>query len=273
MAVQYQGEALVPGIQAERTTVEAQLYFGRWEQQSWAGGVIEAGALDAGHTDQLSQLRPGLCMGTIAATGKLTEWNPYANDGSHILSGFLNHHIDLDLYGTPQDRYSNLLFYSGNVKAGSIIVPSVALNNPGEFDGNEWEWLIREQLKHRFVFDDDIFGEYTAPKTIEDATAALEIFAEDTNTLVSNQGSALALALTLPDPLPGLNFSVLQIGTAGVGRVITVDATGAGNDFIDGTEDLGADSTILATEFGITNYIGVKSAAGIYSYVVNRMPA
>lgn len=269
MAIQYQGESLVPGILAERSTVEAQLYFGRWEQQEWNGGVIVSTTTDAGHTDQTSQLRPGLILGQNTTSEKLVQWDPYATDGSQRIAGFLNHHIDLELYGAAQDRYSNLLFYAGRIKASEILVPGQAAAG---LSGKDYEWLVREQLKHRFIFDDDIYGEYTATDSvITDTTTSLTLTAAQTNTTVSNQGSAAVLGLVLPDPLPGLRYKVLQIGTGGTGQDVNVTTVGAGNDFIDGTEDLGSTVAIDALNFGITEFVGVRSTATLYSYAVNRM--
>ena len=125
MAMQYGGEALTPGIQAERTTVEAQLWFGRIEQQQFQGGILDSTATDTGHTSQTTQLRPGLLLAQLTATKKLVPWSPYVTvyDGSQTIAGILNHHIAMKLYDTAVDRHSNMLFYGGNVKAAEILVP------------------------------------------------------------------------------------------------------------------------------------------------------
>jgi len=268
------GESLVPGIQAERATVEAQLYFGRIEQQYFQGGIIESATLDPGHGSQTSQLRPGLILAQIRSTGLLTEWDPFSSVlGVNVISGFLNHHIDLELDGTAQNRYSNLLMYGGNIKADSIVVPSVLLNDPGEFDGNEWEFLIRDQLKHRFIFDDDIYGEITAPKHFEETGTTLTLLDIDNNTTVSNAEATGALALELPVPKAGLHYVADQIGVAGTGQALTVDAVGGVAVFIDNTDDAAVSAVSAAIDFNRMVFDAVKVTVGppaTYKYMVSR---
>ncbi len=123
------GEALTPGIRAEELTVEAEMTFGRIEQQYYQGGIIESATLDPGHGSQTSQLRPGLILAQIRSTGLLTEWDPWSTvAGVNMISGFLAQHIDLELHGTNIDRYSNLLLYGGNIKSASIIVLEIHFN-------------------------------------------------------------------------------------------------------------------------------------------------
>jgi len=268
------GEALTPGIRAEELTVEAELTFGRIGQQHFQGGIIESATLDPGHGSQTSQLRPGLILSQIRSTGLLTEWDPNSTVlGVNIISGFLMQHIDLELQGTALNRYSNLLFYGGNIKTNQIVVPSTLLNDPGEFDGNEWEFEIREQLKHRFIFDDDIYGEITAPKHFEETGTTLSLLDIDNNTIVSNAEATGTLALELPLPKAGLHFVVDQIGVAGTGQEITVDTVGAAAIFIDNTDDATATVVTAAIDFNRVVFDAVKVTAGppiTYKYMVSR---
>jgi len=269
------GESIVPGIQAERATVEAQLYFGRIEQQYFQGGILEAATADPGHGTQTSQLRPGLILAQIRSTGLLTEWDPWSTvAGVNTISGFLNHHIDMELDGVTQNRYSNLIMYGGNIKSDSIIVPSSLLNDPGEFDGNEFEFMIRDQLKHRFIFDDDIYGEITAPKYFVDVTAATTLLDIDTNTHWSNAETITACALTLPDAKPGMHFTVDQVGTNANGEIITVDNVSAANaNFMDELLDDADDVVLAATEFTRTSFDAIlydNATVDLYKYMVSR---
>jgi len=266
MANVFQGESLVPGIQTERLTVEAQLYFGRIEQQRFQGGIIDSTALDSGHTDQTSQLRPGLILGLIRSTNKLVQWSPYAIDGSQYIAGFLNHHLDLELHGTAQDRYSNMLFYGGNAKMSEVLVPGASVAG---VSGNAYEWIIREQLKHRFVFDDDIYGEYTSDHKIKElgTDTAETLVAADHNLTVTNVGGTATATVTLPAPLPGLKFRFVQKA----GEILTVDSTATGQ-FMDGTATAANDATIAATSFSMLEVEGVRSAtAPTYQYLVKRL--
>jgi len=163
--------------------------------------------------------------------------------------------------------------YGGNIKTSEIIVPSSLLNDPGEFDGNEWEFEIRDQLKHRFIFDDDIYGEITAERTLQETTTALTLVDIDTNTIVSNANAGGVLALTIPDPKLGMHFTADQIGD-GTGRTITVDTESAGADFLDEGTDVGATSVITGVaDFSRTRFDAVlyeNTTVDLYKYMVSR---
>ena len=270
-------QSMSPGIIAARETIEAQLWFGKWEQQKFQGGVILSSTVDAGHPEgQTTQLRPGLVLGQFtsgANAGLLTTWNPYAatKDGTNRIAGILNHHIEMTLDGTASNRYTDLLFYGGNVKADEILIPGEAAAG---VSGKAWEFLLREQLKHRFVFDDDIYGELTADgKTWEfTGTDAAETFTiADHNTLITNRESTVTATATLPAPVPGLKFRFAQIGVEGTGQDLIFQTDGVATDFILGTDDTVASVTIDALNFITAEVVGVRvtdAAPDTYKYMV-----
>ena len=262
MALNYQGSELIPGMHPEQETIEAQVWWGRYELQWWAGGVIDSGTLDSGNTGQTSQLRPGLLMGMITSSGKLTQWNPYATDGSQTIKGIFAAHKELDYYGTAKDRYMGSLLVGGGAKADAIIVPG---ETAAGLSGKNYEFLVREQLKDRFRFDDELSTSYSSSK-VKEVTEATAVVAADQNTTFTNPEAAGSVTFTLPAPLPGAKYTFMQVGD----QDIVLDGPSTG-EFQTAASTAANTVTMAGSVFGTISVEGVRtdsSPSAVYQYKV-----
>lgn len=205
MSFSFEGYSLTPGMHDDRFTSEANYLWGRWDQVEYVQAVLDKDSVDAGNTPT-TQLRTGLAVGRIAATKQITHWDPYATDGSNYLIGFLIDAIDLSYMGTTKERLWAVVV-KGNIKADWIVVPGET--NRG-LEGTTYEFLLREQAKGRFLFDDDL-GMYNVNRVRELTAAeisadAVTLTAADHNSILSSRGADATTTVNLPAPRPGLVF-------------------------------------------------------------------
>lgn len=258
----FRGWQLTPGMVEPTYTDEAQLYWGRWDQIEYAQAIVDADTVDSGNATT-TQLRLGLAMGVIAATGQYTHWNPYATDGSNYLVGFFIDNIDMtNALGTSVEHLGAVMV-KGNVKASQVVIPGEALRG---IAGKTYEFLLREQCVGRFLFDDNIdntsrMKEYTVTADLT-ATTAMN------NTLfVLPTGAAASFTVTLPAPVPGLVFHGVNVNTTG-GNALIFEGPATGEYWVGGATansiSIAGDTSILRT------YRAVRITTGspdTYAYV------
>ena len=252
---QFPHQSRLPGITAARETVEAQVWFGRYDQQKFHAGVLDSTITDAGNTgDATTRLRPGLLLAQADSDENLYAWSPYSTTaGLNRIAGVLTRHVDMLDRGSAIDRYSDLVMYGGNLKTESIIVPG---DDPGGFSANSYRNLVRQQLKERFVLDDDVFGNYASEKLVFVTGTTHTLTEKDNNTTLSFLGAANT-TITLPDPIPGLEFRFANLDPD---QTVTLDtsATGTFNSIKGGPA---ADTyTILADQHEVVTVRSVVTA-------------
>jgi hypothetical protein len=224
MSFSFQGYSLTPGMHDERSTIENVFTWGRWDQLEYVQSLIDKDAVDTGN-DPDTGLRAGLALGVLTSTGQFMQWNPYATDGTEYLAGFLIDEIDTGwISGTTKERCSAILV-KGNIKADNVIIPGEA--NKG-IVGKTYEFLLREQCAHRFLFDDDlnryqVIKEYTLAA---DVTALTVTEAMNNTLFVTDVDQAADVTLTLPAPRPGLVYHFAHTSTtAGTELILDGPAT------------------------------------------------
>lgn len=225
MSFTFQGYQLTPGMHDERFTQEATLLWGREKQAEYVGAVLDKDTVDAGNSPT-TQLRTGLALGIITATGQWTHWNPRATDGSNYLAGFLLDEIDLSYIGGTTKERLHAVIVKGNIKADQIVI------GPGSGDrglsGEDYEFLLREQAEGKFFFDDDL-GKYSAVKsrTMLASDTALTVTTAMNKTLFVTDVDTASITFTLPAPVEGLEFYFAHPSTtAGVQCILDGPATG-----------------------------------------------
>jgi len=215
MAIDYQASFTIPGQRAVLETSENQFWWGRWENQIWEHGIVLATTTDEGNTSYPTILRPGLLLGKITATGKLTDWAPAAVDGSEQLFGILGHSINMGLSGTTADRYLAWVMVGGQVKPNKLIVPGTTALS---IVGNAQEYTIRNQMAGRYILDDNVLGQKGRGYPIQHSWLVYEGNTDGAATITAADDGALFvmdqgrdMAVTLPAPKRGMIFDFLLI--------------------------------------------------------------
>jgi len=263
MSFNFQGYQLTPGMHDERFTDEATLLWGRWDQVERFQVVIDESAVDAGNTNNTTQLRIGLALGRVSATGLFKQWNPYAVDGTQYLAGFLMDAIDLSwITGTTTKRL-HAAIVKGNVKADQVLIPGETTRG---IAGKTYEFLLREQSKGRFLYDDDLdalvnWKVREVPFT--SGADSLTVTTAMNRTHFTNRGADEAGTLVLPPPVPGLEFKVTCIAAEN----ITLGAA-ANDQFLPGT----ANTHVLAAATHDEGLVtAVRTGASTYQYRVSTV--
>jgi hypothetical protein len=273
MSFTFQGYQLTPGMHDERFTEEVQFLWGRWDQVEYVQALIDKDTVDSGHTDYTTTLRSGLALGVLTATGQFTQWNPYATDGSNYLVGFLIDEIATPwMGGTTKERLSAIVV-KGNIKADQVIIPGETARG---IDGKTYEFLLREQCKGRFLFDDDLGG-YTAEKeyTIGAAVTSLTVTAAMNKTIfVTDTALGATCTLTLPAPRPGLEYHFAHPSTTAA-TTLVLDGPATNEFWVAGA----AASTVTLAGDNTTGLRKVKcvrvtdTTNDVFAYVVDGVAA
>lgn len=263
MSFNFQGHQLLPGPGADLQTSEGQIWWGKYDQQVILGAILDKDTVDGGNTPT-TLIRTGMALGYITATKQLTHWNPYATDGSNRLAGFFMGEQTMDFYGTPVERFVGNILVGGNVYASELLIPGEA--NKG-IAGKSYEFLLREQMRDRFLVDDDL-GMITGYK-VKEITANYTAVLNDHNTHFINLGAAGAVTLTLPAPVPGLEFMVSVLATQNI--VLEGPATGEYSVPLGTTAN---NDTMTGTNHETVRILGIRTAATpTYQYMVTPVPA
>lgn len=208
----FDGYALTPGHHDEFFTQEAQLTWGRWDQQKIFQALLDKDTVDSGNGTTTTKLRPGLALGVLSS-GQLTHWNPLSDmetaaQGSRDFVGFFQENMEMEYGGAGKERLIYCLV-GGNIKAGSIVIPG----NDYGVSGEDYEILLREAAAPNFLFDDDL-NRTVARKALYTMTAAeiaansVTLTAADHNTDIVLYDANATTTLVLPAPIPGLRFHV-----------------------------------------------------------------
>lgn len=260
MSFTFQGFQLAPGMHDERSTDEAQFLWGRWDQAEYVQAILDKDTVDSGNSPT-TQLRTGLALGVITATGQFTHWNPYATDGSNYLVGFLLDAIDLSYVGGTTKERLHAVVVKGNIKADWVVIPGQSTRG---ISGKSYEFLLREQCQGRFVFNDDL-GKFNAIKHYElsgnlTATTAMH------NTLFILPDAVAGATLTLPAPVPGLVFGALNLSTT-AGNALVLEGPATGEYYVAGAA---ANSVSIAGDTSVPRWVrAVRTATTpTYQYVV-----
>lgn len=231
MSFTFQGYQLTPGMHDERFTQEATLLWGREKHAEYVGVVLDKDTVDSANTPT-TQLRTGLALGIITATGQWTHWNPYATDGSNFLAGFLLDEIDLSYIGGVTKERLHAAIVKGNIKADQVVIGGEASRG---IAGTDYEFLLREQAHGRFLFDDDLGNLQTVKEyTVGAAVTALTVTTAMNKThFVTDTALAADVTLTLPAPVPGLEFYFTHTSTTAATELI-LDGPATGEFWIGG---------------------------------------
>jgi Bacteriophage lambda head decoration protein D len=240
----YDGLGNMPGVSTVLESVENQFWYGRMEDLEVVPAVIDGTARDTGNTGNTTRLRPGLLLGIIAATGKYTNWNPNATDGSSRIAGVLGGLINAQRGGSNADSFFYVI-RRGPLRASGLIVPGTT--NPG-IVGNPLEWLIVNGLLENECRLDRFYNTLSMTRGYAaDAT----LVAADLNLTITNLGAAGNVTLTLPAPLRGAKLRA--INTAGNSLILSAGAS----NFL----GLGATATLTPAGDSL-EILGVATAIG-----------
>lgn len=197
---------LDPGMSDPVLSSENEFTWGPADFCQIAQIVITSGAIDAGSTPTTT-LRRGLTLGRITATGKYTQYDPTATDGSQVAIGFLN--VARTMLrgdtGAAAERVGTMVI-KGPVKVNQV------------YGLDEY---ARRQLQNRFIFDDlrTNIGGY--PKVVAKTADYTVVNDTDNDTLFTNQGAVGAVVFTLPTTIKrGQRFRF----AVEAGQTITVTA-------------------------------------------------
>lgn len=256
IGMSYEASGLVPSIFPQDGTFENVIYWGRFENIIYSPGeVIDAATADLGNTPT-DVLRAGMLLGRVASSNKWKQWAPTATDGTQIIRGVLLRDLKMNVNGTGYDRYIGPIMLAGKVKA-SAIFRSVASGDPGDFVGDDYEYLARAQMCQfgRFQFDDNPVGingdGWIAIRALINTSSPYTLTEADSNTLFHTLGSGGAITVNLPAPKPGLMFGFLNA----VDEDLTIAPASANQFIID--NDASGDSFALTVSGGQIGH-GVK---------------
>jgi hypothetical protein len=183
---------IVPGMTSSRETYEAEFRWGSEYQGVFANALINGSAVDTGNSPTF-ELRPGLLLGQSISTGKYSNYNPLASDGTEVAAAILIEGLRmLDFSNNPVDRFYAVLV-GGPVQAVKVL----------GLDNN-----ARQQMD-KFIFDDifNIQGNHTFPwKRFQTKTANYTLTAFDNQAHFDNTGAAGEVDITLPPIANGYYF-------------------------------------------------------------------
>lgn len=202
----------LPGFGNVSETFEQAYTWGPYPRY-YTGGYIGSTAADPTNVPTWD-LRMGLIMGKVAATGQWINYSPTAIDGSEVAQGILPIGLRMQdvLTGTNVSKFYAIMV-SGGLQASKLI----------GLDG-----MARAQMADQFYFDDDFPGREKFPwLRFQTKTANYTITALDNLTLFMNTGATGAVTFTLPTLANGLMFGFRVVAD----QAVTV-ASAAGNDIV-----------------------------------------
>lgn len=185
---------ITPGLTTSRETYENEFRWGSQFQGVFANALISGSAVDTGNTPTF-ELRPGLLLGQSINTGKYSQYNPTASDGTEVAAAILIEGLRmLDFSNNPVDRFYAVLV-GGPVQAAKVL----NLDN-----------MARQQMA-KFIFD-DIFNiqgnQYYPWKRFQTKTANYTLIPTDNLSHFDNTGASGEVDLTLPPIGNGYYFGV-----------------------------------------------------------------
>lgn len=232
---------IVPGLTTSRETYENEFRWGSQYQGVFANGLIDGSTTDSGNTPTF-ELRAGLLLGQVTATGKYKNYSPTATDGTENASAILIEALRMtDFSGTAVDRFYAVLV-GGPVQASKVY---------------NLDLHARQQMD-KFMFDDigNMQGNHWFPwKKFATKTAAYSIVAADNMTMFDNTGAAGTVVLTLPAIANGYFFGL----RAAAAQVIRFTSNEGGNIIGTGLTDTSVSVTAIGGVIWVyTNPAGTK---------------
>lgn len=83
--------------------------------------IIDATAVDAGHTGYTTHLRKGLAMGKVTATGQYKQYAAGAGDGTETCVGYLYSDVDMVAGEAAAADRAGVLLVTGVVDNSKVI--------------------------------------------------------------------------------------------------------------------------------------------------------
>lgn len=180
----------MPGMGSATLSSERTITWGTINQQEFVTVVLDSATVDSTNTPT-TKLRAGLVLGKITASGKYTQYDPTATNGSEVPLLILANDVNmLNLTtGSAEDKQGFCLV-KGFVKGDQLLGLDLA---------------ARRAMSKQFLFDDDFIGNTFMRKTVA-KTANYTVLAADNNTLFTNAGASGAVTFTLPTVGRGYHF-------------------------------------------------------------------
>jgi hypothetical protein len=203
------------------------------------GGYIDSATADPTNTPTW-EVRKGLVMGIVRATGTWKNYSPTATDGSEVACGVLTESMRMQdvLSGVNTAKFYAIMV-SGGVQGAKLI----------GLDG-----MARAQMSQAFYFDDDLPGRQRFDwNRFQSKTADYTIVAADNMSVFDNTGAVGAVVFTLPALANGLKFGFRVVADQ------TVTVASAEGDNIVAFNDASADSLAFSTG-------GAKVGGGLNLY-------
>jgi hypothetical protein len=222
----FEGPGAAPGMSDVLQTVENQIWFGDRLQVRSESVLIDGSSRDVGNTDNTTFLRPGLLCGTVTATGKLKQFNPYATDGTAKITHVLTRFLGAQRAGVNSDLYYYAIA-AANLKTSGLIIPGES--TPG-LDGKNLQALVEDQLLAvGFGLDAKVPTKAEVVyHNLANATG-LTLTAADRNklhVLLTNDGAGTVV--TLPAPKIGAEFRFYAAGDFSTNTVSVALGTNKG---------------------------------------------
>lgn len=242
----------LPGLTTAAETYESAIRWGPGPQGILTGGVINANTIDVGNSPTF-ELRIGLVLGLITASGQWTQYSPTATDGSNVACGVLVTSLRMqDFQGVNQARFFGILV-GGSVQAAKLL---------------GLDQMARQQMD-KFIFDDDFCGKHWFPyKQLQTKTANYSIVATDNFSIFDNTGAAGAVTFTLPAIANGYDFwfhvtadqNLLVTSNEGTNIVAFNNASASTVSFQTGGARIGGAFQIVSNPAGTKWYVFNESA-------------
>lgn len=242
----------LPGMTTVQETFENEFLHVGYPSSVKRSAQILGTATDSGNTDNTSLLRKGLLMSYNRNGNLWAPWTPYTpnattNNYYQSIDGVLQESLDLTGGG---NRFGPVVT-RGQMMTNRLIV---AGKTTWGIDDSPYRYLVARQLAPGIVIDDLSFAPQNAIIYVDDDTAGAFALTDFPNGTTFVFTGANAVALTLPAPLPGLEYTFLSYGTADV--VLTGATAG------DIKSTTAADDTITLTEIGASvTILGVTTAS------------
>lgn len=263
MSVIGSGPGLQPGMQSVVYEFQSAFFWNGPFTPVYTNANFSSAMVDSANTPTTT-CRMGLVLGKITATNLWTNYSATATDGSEVAQGVLTIGMRMtDSAGTVQPRFWGVCV-AGCLKAGQLI----GLDN-----------MAREQMRGRFLFDDDLPGRGWFPfrrfvsKT--QAASPYQIVASDNQTIFDNVGATGSVTFTLPALANGYFFgfrvqadqTVVVASSEGTNMIALNNASASSVAFQTGSQKIGGVFWVYSNP-GATKWIVENHSAGTNTITV-----
>ncbi len=254
----------VPGVSPAVETYEAAICWGPDVLRHITNAYIDSTATDPTSSTTFN-LRVGLLMGQIAASGAWKNYSPTATDGSEVAAGVMLTSVRMTEVMTQvaQGRFYAILV-GGPVQASKLI---------------GLDLHARNQMSGAFWFD-DILGypgcHWFPWKRFQTKTANYAVTANDNFTVFDNTGATGTVTFTLPPIANGYYFAfrgaaaqTLAVTSFEGANIIALNNLTANTlTFSTGGQQIGAMVTLFSNAAG-TKWIASNDSAGVAALTVS----